>query len=94
MIENGLSSPRQPLTGIQLNTPQHLSPFSTPHHRKNIPQPSPGTPTSTQTWPRIGQKVDRKILEDVTKQIFGYLPRNWQMKVTEKVLEGHCHGMP
>ena len=29
------------------------------------------------------------MLEDVTKQIFGYLPRSWQTKVTEKVLEGH-----
>jgi superfamily II DNA helicase RecQ len=29
------------------------------------------------------------LLEDVTKQIFGYLPRSWQTKVTEKVLEGH-----
>ena len=27
--------------------------------------------------------------EDSTKQIFGYLPRSWQTKVTEKVLEGH-----
>jgi ATP-dependent helicase YprA (DUF1998 family) len=92
MIENeygGLSTPnRQPLTGIQLNTPQHPSPFSTPRHRKNTPQA--GTPsTTTQTWPRIGQKIARKTLEDVTKQIFGYLPRSWQTKVTEKVLEGH-----
>ena len=90
-IGNGLSSPnRQPLTGIQLNTitPQCPRPFSTPRHRKNTPQPSPGTPP-TQTWPRIGQKIDRKVLEDVTKQIFGYLPRSWQTKVTEKVLEGH-----
>jgi ATP-dependent helicase YprA (DUF1998 family) len=81
-----LSTPnRQPL--LQLNTPQHPSPFSTPRHRKNTPQA--GTPPTSQTWPRIGQKITRKTLEDVTKQIFGYLPRSWQTKVTEKVLEGH-----
>lgn len=91
-IENtyrGLSTPnRQPLTGIQLNTP-HPSPFSTPRHRKKTPQPASGTPPTTQTWPRIRQKIDSKTLEDVTRQIFGYLPRTWQTKVTEKVLEGH-----
>jgi len=92
-IENayrGLSTPnRQPL--IQLNTPQHPSPFSTPRHRKNTPKnPSqPGPLPTTQSWPRIGQKIASKTLEDVTKQIFGYLPRSWQTKVTEKVLEGH-----
>ena len=29
------------------------------------------------------------MLEDATKQIFWYLPRSWQTKVTEKELEGH-----
>ena len=88
--ENGFSSThRQPLTGIQLNTPQHPSPFSTPRHRKNTPQPGTPLTSTTQTWPRIGQKITSQMLEDSTKQIFGYLPRSWQTKVTEKVLEGH-----
>ena len=83
-----VSSPnRQPLTDIQPNTPHHPGLFSTPRHRKNTPQP--GTPLTTQKWPRIGHKIDKKVLEEVTQQIFGYLPRFWQTKVTEKVLEGH-----
>ena len=60
-----------------------------PRHRKKTPQPGTPPNSTTQTWPRIGQKIASKMLEDVTKQIFGYIPRSWQTKVTEKVLEGH-----
>ena len=96
-IENRLSSvaspttSRQPLSDIRLNTSQQPTPFSTPRHRKIARQPAttPTSTTGTQIWPRIGQAIDSKILADATKQIFGYLPRSWQAKVTEKVLEGN-----
>ena len=42
-----------------------------------------------QTWPHISQAIDSKILADATEHIFGYLPRSWQAKVTEKVLKGN-----
>jgi superfamily II DNA helicase RecQ len=61
--------------------------FSTPRKRKQAtslrPCPSPTT------WPRIGEKVPATVLKDVTSQIFGYEPRDWQVKITEKVLEGY-----
>ena len=80
---------RQPLSPIHNSTriPQLPSPFSTPLRRKIANNSA--TPSRSQTWPRIGRKISTETLEDITKQIFGYSPREWQTKVVEKVLEGH-----
>jgi len=57
------------------------------------PEPEPNrTPASLAgTLHKHGLASGKKLimLEDVTKQIFGYIPRSWQTKVMEKVLEGH-----
>ena len=81
---------RQPLSPILNSTriSQLPSPFSTPRRLKNARNNST-TPSSSETWPRIGRKISSETLEDVTKQIFGYSPKGWQIKVAEKVLEGN-----
>jgi hypothetical protein len=81
--------PLQPTT-LPLNSP---SVFNAPRKRKVAPL-TPGAPPRyrpgyEKLWPRLGRKVPLKILEDVTCQIFGYKPYDWQLKLTEKVLEGH-----
>jgi ATP-dependent helicase YprA (DUF1998 family) len=75
----------QPLqaTTLPLNTTQNI--FSTPRRRKPVANlANPANP-----WPRIGKKVPTETLVDVTSQIFGYRPRDWQVKLAEKVLSGH-----
>ena len=82
-------TPLTPLKSIthSLNTPQVL--FTTPRKRKQATPIRLGPSPDLTTWPRIGEKVPTTDLKDVTSQIFGYEPRDWQVKITEKVLEGH-----
>ena len=74
-------------TTNSLNIPQAL--FSTPRKRKEPTRISTSGCPSLTTWPRIGEKVPTTVLKDVTSQIFRYKPQDWQVKITEKVLEGH-----
>lgn len=81
------STPRKPLATIPCpgNTP-----FATPRRRK--------TPAMTKLrlnfdrstpWPRIGCCIPEDILVDATKQIYGYVPHDWQLQAFYKVAEGH-----
>ncbi|KAI1791171.1 P-loop containing nucleoside triphosphate hydrolase protein [Ganoderma leucocontextum] len=45
------------------------------------PDPSP--------WPRLGTKVSEQDLSEAAAAIFGYAPRDWQLKTAIKLLEGH-----
>ena len=40
-------------------------------------------------WPQIGKKVSVEEIVSVTKQIFGYEPRPWQLKLFTKCAEGY-----
>jgi len=82
---------RRPLQSTTLPT-NNPSLFSTPRRRKDASQNARAQPTTVDTqrrWPRLGQRVSTALLEDATSQIFGYKPRSWQVKLTEKVLEGN-----
>jgi superfamily II DNA helicase RecQ len=44
---------------------------------------------SPKKWPRIGKRIPSEDIKAAIQQIFGYEPRSWQLKLAEKVLEGH-----
>jgi hypothetical protein len=92
-IANNGSTPLY--SNILQSTTFPLNVYDTPRKRKVAPS-TPGAPLrhnplpqGPRPWPRLGQEVPIEILEDVTCQIFGYKPYNWQLKLTVKVLEGH-----
>ena len=62
--------------------------FSTPRRRKTAGLTDIFTP-ATLKWPRIGKRIPLEDINAAIKQIFGYEPRSWQLKLAEKVLEGH-----
>lgn len=78
-------SGRRPLLSAN---PTPSSQFSTPRKRKSTPQKELPTLARKQ-WPRIGKRIPPEDIKAAIKQIFGYEPRSWQLKLAEKVLEGH-----
>jgi hypothetical protein len=63
------------------------TPFATPRRRK-IPATSTFPPTSDKKWPQIGKKVQLHEIISVAKQIFGYEPHPWQLRMSIKSAEG------
>lgn len=96
------SASRTPFTPLRTShntpVPVTLSPFTTLRRRKTpasspsslYPSSSPVTHQNiSKSWPWIGQTVPSSVLEAAVKEIFGYEPRPWQLKIATKVLEGH-----
>ncbi|KXN89307.1 ATP-dependent DNA helicase RecQ [Leucoagaricus sp. SymC.cos] len=82
---------RVPLSSIldPSNTQQGLpTPFTTPRRRKQPPQLPSITPPE-EPWPRLGAKIPLETLKQVTRELFGYEPRQWQLDVFTKIAEGY-----
>ena len=90
-MERPSTPTRTPLNDIintPCTTPRALRLFLTPRHRKTPRSSSnPGLPNAK--WPRIGKKIPIEEIVSVTKQIFGYKPRPWQLKLFTKCAEGY-----
>jgi superfamily II DNA helicase RecQ len=70
-------------------TTTQTTPFPTPRRRKPPSTPNFLQPTSSdRPWPRIGKKVPLRDIISVAKQIFGYEPHPWQLKMFIKCAEG------
>ena len=63
--------------------------FSTPRRRKTAGLTNDSTLGTLKQWPRIGKRIPSEDIKAAIQQIFGYEPRSWQLKLAEKVLEGH-----
>lgn len=68
----------------------HTTPitFPTPRRRKTRP-PFPTRQPALAPWPRLLRRVTLNAITDATERIFGYRPREWQLEVMVKVLEGN-----
>ncbi|KAJ2911516.1 hypothetical protein MD484_g8898, partial [Candolleomyces efflorescens] len=65
-----------------------IDPFPTPRKHKS-PSPAPEIrPTKPERWPRLKGRISLKLLADVTKELYGHAPYQWQLDLVEKVLEG------
>jgi superfamily II DNA helicase RecQ len=86
---NNLSTPLRPTTppSTAHPSPATLTAASTPRRRKT-PQPAPA-PETQAPWPRIKKRIPVQQLVDLTEKVFGYKPRDWQLKVVLKILEGN-----
>jgi len=86
-----LSPPTSPTTPIRpsAETSDSTDPrFTTPRRRKTPRINNTKTASST-WWPRLKKQISVEQLTEATEKIFGYTPRDWQVKVTLKILEGH-----
>ena len=65
------------------------SQFSTPRRWKTAGLTEVSNSGTPKQWPRIGKRIPFEDIKAAIQQIFGYEPRSWQLKLAEKVLEGH-----
>ncbi|KXN82235.1 Carnitine O-acetyltransferase, mitochondrial [Leucoagaricus sp. SymC.cos] len=53
------------------------------------PPQLPSIPPPEEPWPRLGAKIPLETLKQVTRELFGYEPRQWQLDVFTKIAEGY-----
>src|ERR1700676_4740055 len=83
------SPPSTPATSSStLHTQASQDPIFSTSRRWKTPCPIAFEPSSA-LWPQVKKKISVEQLTAATERLFRYTPRQWQVKVALKILEGH-----